>query len=193
MLALPAAPPPAPRRQLLVGTSLACAAGATFYGGMCALFLRFRDSALSLPDGEWRPKNVSIPEVPTNTMLIAFLGVFVFAQWAVYAARRNHRSYTTMAIALTALMGIAVINAQAFVYTQMELGFRDGTYSMFVYALTGTFILLTIIGICFSIVTAFRFLGGRTEDREIVTAHAIYWYFLGVVFTALWLVVYVTK
>ena len=45
----------------------------------------------------------------------------------------------------------------------------------------------------FSIVTAFRFLGGRTNDREIVTAHAIYWYFLGVAYAALWFVVYVTK
>jgi heme/copper-type cytochrome/quinol oxidase subunit 3 len=193
MLALPAAPAPAPRRQLLVGTSLACAAAATFYGGMLALYLRFRESVIGTPGGVWRPKGVKIPEVPTNTMLIAFLGVFVFAQWAVYAARRDHKTYAALAIGLTALLGLAVINAQAFVYTQMEVGFHDGTYAMFFYALTGTFILLTIVGIAFSIVTAFRFLGGRTNDREIVTAHAIYWYFLGTAFAALWLVVYVTK
>jgi len=192
MLALPAAPAPAPRRQLLVGTSLACAAGATFYFGMLALYLRFRQSVLDA-GAVWRPASVTIPEVPTNVMLLAFVGVFVFAQWAVYAARRDHRAYTGLAIALTALMGLAVINAQAFVYTQLELGFSSGSYAMFVYALTGTFVALTIIGIGFSIVTAFRYLGGRTQDREVVTAHAIYWYFLGVVFAALWFVVYVTK
>ena len=193
MLALPPAPAPAPRRQLLVGTSLACAAGTTMYFGMLALYLRFRQSALDVPEGVWRPDKVVSPEVPTNVMLIAFLGVFVFAQWAVYAARREHKAYTALAIALTALMGLAVINAQAFVYTQLELGLHDGTYAMFVYALSGTFVFLTIIGIAFSIVTAFRYLGGRIHDREVVTAHAIYWYFLGAVYCGLWFVVYVTK
>ena len=31
------------------------------------------------------------------------------------------------------------------------------------YALTGTFVLLLIIGIGFSAITAFRYLGGRTD------------------------------
>ena len=48
-------------------------------------------------------------------------------------------------------------------------------------------------GIVFSVVTAFRYLGGRTREREIVAAHALYWYFTGAVFAALWFVVYVTK
>jgi hypothetical protein len=45
----------------------------------------------------------------------------------------------------------------------------------------------------FSFVAAFRYLGGRTSDREIVTAHAIYWYFIAAAFAMLWFVVYVTK
>ena len=47
--------------------------------------------------------------------------------------------------------------------------------------------------IAFSAVAAFRYMGGRTSDREIVSAHALYWYFLGASFFALWFVVYVTK
>ena len=52
---------------------------------------------------------------------------------------------------------------------------------------------LTIIGVVFSVVTAFRFLGGRSGEREIVTAHAMYWYFLGAMYIVLWFVVFVTK
>jgi cytochrome c oxidase subunit 3 len=193
MIALPAAAKPAQRRQLLVGTALVCAAGTTLFFGMMALYLRFRQDALAQPEGEWRPNDVLIPEVPTNVMLIAFIGVFVFAQWAVYAARRQHTTYTALALALTALMGVAIINAQAFVYTQLGLGLRDGTYSMFVYALTGTFVVYAIIGVVFSLVTIFRYMGGRTGDRDVVAAHAIYWYFLGAIYAALWFVVYVTK
>ncbi len=50
-----------------------------------------------------------------------------------------------------------------------------------------------MIGVAFSAVTAFRYLGGRSSDREIVSAHALYWYSLSAVFFALWFVVYVTK
>ena len=56
-----------------------------------------------------------------------------------------------------------------------------------------TWAVLAIVGVVFSAVTAFRFLGGRITDREIVSAHAMYWYFLSVAFVALWFVVYVTK
>jgi cytochrome c oxidase subunit 3 len=70
---------------------------------------------------------------------------------------------------------------------------NGGTFSAMFYAFTGVMTALAIIGVVFSAVTAFRFLGGRTTDREIVSAHAMYWYFLSVVFTMLWFVVYVTK
>jgi len=45
-------------------------------------------------------------------------------------------------------------------------------------------VLLLVFGIGFSVITAFRYLGGRTSDREIVSAHALYWYFLGALFFA---------
>jgi heme/copper-type cytochrome/quinol oxidase subunit 3 len=61
------------------------------------------------------------------------------------------------------------------------------------YAINGTFTLLVVIGIGFTAVTAFRYLGGRSSDREIIAAHALYWYTLSAVFFALWYVVYVTK
>jgi heme/copper-type cytochrome/quinol oxidase subunit 3 len=192
MHALPAAPAPAPRRQLFVGTALLCAGLATMYGGMLALYIRFRQSTIN-SGGVWRPEDAVIPEVPTNIMLMSFLGIYVFAQWAVYAARRQHTTYTALALGLVALVGFAVINAQVFVYSQMELAIADGTYQMFFYTLTGLFVVLMIAGVFFTLVTAFRHLGGRTREREIVSAHAMYWYFLGAAYAALWFVVYVTK
>jgi cytochrome c oxidase subunit 3 len=193
MHALPAAPAPAPRRQLFVGTAVACAAAATLFAGMVALFLRFRQATLAVPNSEWKPADVVVPEVATNNMLIAFLAVFVFAQWAVYAARRDARSHVAMALGLVGLVAVAIINGQAFVYRQMGLGVRDGQYQTMFYALTGTFLALMVAGLVFTLVTAFRYLGGRTRDREIVSAHAMFWYFVGAVYSVLWFVVYVTK
>ena len=36
-------------------------------------------------------------------------------------------------------------------------------------------------------------MGAEQIDREIVSAHAMFWYFVGAVYSVLWFVVYVTK
>ena len=90
-------------------------------------------------------------------------------------------------------MALLIINAQAYIYHDMGLVLADGTYQVMFYALTGMFLVMMIVGILFSVVATFRYTGGRTGDREIVAAHAIYWYTTAAVFTALWFVVYVTK
>ena len=196
MLALPTAAPPAPRRQMLVGTAIGCVAAGSLIGAMLALWMRFRTDALHSTSHLWIPKGIKVPLVPANTMLLAFVPICVFAQWAVYAARRDARSHTAMALGLVGVLGVAVVNAQAFIYARMKLPIDDKgatAFNSMFYALTGTFTALVIIGIGFSAITAFRYLGGRTSDREIVSAHALYWYFLSAVFFALWFVVYVTK
>ncbi|MEP7048448.1 MAG: cytochrome c oxidase subunit 3 [Ilumatobacteraceae bacterium] len=196
MLALPSAAAPAPRRQLFVGTALGCVAAASLIGAMLALWMRFRTAALDVSGGRWLPKGIKVPLVPANTMLLAFVLVGIFAQWTVYAARRDARSHAALGLTLVAVIGVAIVNAQAFIYARMKLpiGGKGATaYNTMFYAITGSFVLLLIIGIGFSAVTAFRYMGGRTTDREIVAAHALYWYFLGAMFFVLWLVVYVTK
>ena len=193
MIALPSAPAPAPRRQVFVGTAVVCAAGTALMGGMLALYLRFRDVAINSGDGNWVPSDVKIPITPANIMLLTFIPICVFAQWAAYSAKRGDSSHTGLALGLTGLMGLALINAQAYIYSQVNLPADGGTFNAMFYAITGVMTALAVVGVVFSAVTAFRFLGGRTSDREIVSAHAMYWYFLSVVFTMLWFVVYVTK
>jgi heme/copper-type cytochrome/quinol oxidase subunit 3 len=192
MLALPAAPAPAPRRQVFVGTALACVAAAMLMGGMIALWMSMRTDSIAIT-GSWMPKGIVVPEVATNIMLIAFLPICIFAQWAVYSARRDDRPHGGTALFLVALLGLAVVNAQAFVYARMEVPARSGAFNTMFYAITGTFMILLIIGVAFSVVAAFRFLGGRSTDTEIVSAHAMYWYVLSAIYSALWLAVYVTK
>ena len=127
-------------------------------------------------------------------MLIGVWGVCVFAQWAAWSARRGDRAHTGVALGLVAVMAIALINAQAYVYSQMALPIADETgYAAMFYAVTGTVIALFVVGLVFAGVAAFRFLGGRSADREVVAAHALFWYVLAAVFSAVWLIVYVTK
>ncbi|MFV0306401.1 MAG: cytochrome c oxidase subunit 3 [Desertimonas sp.] len=196
MQALPAAPAPPPRRQLFVGTAIAGLATIMLIGGMLAVWYQQRARALDAgPQATWLPDGIVIPEVAANTMIFGLVGVVLFAQWAHYAARRAQRANTALALGLVALMTFAVINAQAYVWNQVHLPIEGDTagYAGMFYAVTGTMTALFVIGLVFTVVTAFRSLGGRLADTEVTAAHALYWYVLTIAYLAVWLVVYVTK
>jgi cytochrome c oxidase subunit III len=176
-----------------VGTALAGAGTIALIGSMLAVWVVQRERALDAAEATFVPSDLTIPEVAANVMLIGMVAVVVFAQWAVYAARRGERVHTGLAFGLVGLIGIAVINAQAYVWNQIELPIADGGYPGMFYAVTGTMAALLVVGVVFTAVTAFRYLGGRTTEREIVAAHALYWYVLAAAFSAVWFVVYVTK
>lgn len=190
--ALPAAPVPPPRRQVFVGTAIASAAALMLVGGMLAVWILQRQAALDSGE-DWFPSGAHLPEVPANVLLITVLTVPVFAQWAVYAARRHDRLHIGLSLGLVVVLGLAAINAQAYIYNRAEIAVADSGYAAMFYALTGVTIALLIIGIVFSLVTMFRLLGGRDAERELVASNALYWYVLTVVFSAVWLIVYVTK
>jgi len=192
MTALPPVPAAAPRRQVFVATAVACAAGGATFGGMLALWLRMRDQAFDTV-GHWLPEGTTVPMVAANVMLISLLPLCVFAQWAVYAATRDDRQHAATALGLVGVLGLMFINAQAYIYKRMEIPADGGDYAAMFYALTGVLMAAAIIGVVFSAVTAFRYLGGRTTDREVVSAHALYWYVLSTAYALLWFVVYVTK
>ncbi len=192
MQALPAAAPPAPQRQMLVGTALGAVAMFMITGGMLAVWALQRREAIDF-EGTWVPDGVTIPEVPTNVMLIAFVGICVFAQWAHYSASHDDRGHTILALGCTFLVGLLVVNAQIFVYSQMGLGIADGTYAVMFYAITGMFTALMIAGLLFTTVAAFRYIGGRSADRELLAAHALYWYAMSAIYAGIWFLVYVTK
>lgn len=199
MLSLPPAPQPAARRQVFIGTALAAAASTMLIGGMLATWLQFRaDAPLreSMKRGlikDWMPADIVVPEVAANMMLIAFCVACVMAQWAVYSVKRQDRTHAGMAFGITGLFGLAILNAQIFIWTEMGVGVRDGAFHSMFYAITGVMAILLVAGIIFTAVAAFRYLGGRTKEIELVSSQALYWYFLTAAFTAVWFVVYVQK
>ena len=190
-LALPAGPAPAPRRQVFVGTALASVAGTTLIGGMLAIWTLMRERAVSR--GERFPVDYIIPEVTTNVMLITIGTLCLFAQWAVYSARRQDRAHTGLALGVVLITGIAFINGQAFVYVDMGMPLAETSYATLFYAITGTMVALVIAGLVYTVVAAFRSLGGRDREVEVISAHAMYWYFVAAAYAAVWFVVYVTK
>jgi heme/copper-type cytochrome/quinol oxidase subunit 3 len=190
-LELPPAADPAPRRQLFMATALAAVAGSTLIGGMLATWVLLRERVVEA--GERFPVDYVIHEVSTNVMLMTIWGLCLFAQWAVYSGTRGDRAHTGLALGVVGVMGIAFINAQAFAWSQMGVGIRDDAYGAVFYAVTGTMVAIVIAGLVYTAVAAFRALGGRLQETEILSAHALFWYFAAAAYSAVWFVVYVTK
>jgi heme/copper-type cytochrome/quinol oxidase subunit 3 len=169
-------------------------------GSMMAMWLRFR-AAAPFREGEpgerdiikdWMPAGIVVPETATNMMLVGFGVACIMAQWAVWAAKRDDRSQAGMALGMTFLMGLATLNAQVFVWSQMGVGVADGAFGSMFYAVTGVMFALIVVGLVFVGVAAFRYLGGRPRV-EVISAMALYWYFLAAAFSLVWFVIYVQK
>jgi cytochrome c oxidase subunit 3 len=192
MEALSAGPAPAPRNQTVVGATLAVVAMTMLTGGMLAVWAVKRSAAIDAGE-RWLPDGIVVPEVPSNVMLIAFLAVCSFAQWAVWASKRDDRPNTVFALGVTAFVALLIMNAQAFVWNQMGVAVADGEYGSMFYSITGMFFALMVAGLLFNLITIFNFAAGRTRDRQLLIAHAIFWYAMTAVYTAIWFVVYVTK
>lgn len=190
-LALPPAAAPAPRRQIFIATTLACVAITMLIGGMLAIWVLLRDRVVET--GGRFPVDYIIPEVATNVMLMTIWALCLFAQWAVYSGTRGDRAHAGLALGVSGLLAVAFINAQAFVYADMAVEIRAEYYGALFYAVTGTMMAVVIAGLVFTTVAAFRALGGRLQETEILSAHALYWYFAATAYTAVWFVVYVTK
>jgi cytochrome c oxidase subunit 3 len=126
-------------------------------------------------------------------MLITFPIGALMAQWAVYSAKRRDSQHKSLAFGVCFVLGLAIVNAQVAVYSQMKIGLSDGPYQTMFYAITGTMLLFVLGGMAFSLAAFFRSVGGRNDDMHVASAHAMYWYFLTAVFTAMWFVVYVQK
>ncbi len=199
-LALPAAPQQASRRQLLVSTALVAAGAGMLIAGMLAMWMRFRAGAPTREssDGlyiikDWLPENIKIPEVAANTMFATYPFAPLMAQWAVYSAKRVDKGHRSLALLITFLVGLAIVNAQMAIYMKMDIGMADGAYQSMFFAITGTMTFLVVAGMAFSAVAFFRSVGGRDDDQQLISAHALYWYFLTAAFTAVWFFVYVQK
>lgn len=185
---------------VFVASAFVAGAIATLMGGMLAMWLQFRANAPTrvAQDGtslikDWLKKDVTIPEVASNTMMFTFVIACVMAQWAVYSARRGDKSHTTLALGVTLFTGLALLNAQIALWIQMELVLRNDVYETMFYSITGAMFAIIASAMIYSLVAMFRVLAGRIHDHDVLAGHALYWYAVSGIFAVMWFVVYVQK
>lgn len=192
-LALPPAAPPARPRVLLVGTALASVAVVMAFAGLIGIYLAERHSVL-VQGGTWLPEGTSLPLTPGTIALATMLLSAVTMWWAVDAVGNNDRPMAYLALGLTLMFGIAVINAITFLYVEMELPVST-VPGVLIYTITGAFIASLVGAMIYAGVMTFRTLGGEYHgrDREGIVAAALFWYANIAIAAVIWYAIFVTK
>ena len=192
-LALPPAAPPARPRVLLVGTALASAATVMAFVGLLGYYASTR-AAVVAEGTRWLPEGSNIPLTPGNmafaTMLISAVSVW----WAVDAVGKNDRQMAYLALGLTIMFGVAVINATTFLFSQMALPVAS-TPGALIYTITGAHLAMLVLGMVYLSVMVLRTLGGEYSgrDREGLVAAALFWFVTIAVHSAIWYTIYNVK
>lgn len=190
-------PPPAEPtrpRVLLVGTAFAAAASVMVFAGLIGIYLAERADVIKGGDA-WLPNGVTIPLTPGTISLFTFILSGITMWWAVDAVGRNDRGGAYLALALTIMFGLCVINATSFLYGQSGLAVSTKP-GLLIFTVTGLHLVMVVGALVFAAVMTFRTLGGHyhgPRDREGLVAAALYWYTTIAVYAVIWYAIYVTK
>ncbi|MCB9403748.1 MAG: cytochrome c oxidase subunit 3 [Microthrixaceae bacterium] len=192
-LALPPAAPPARPRVLLVGTALASAATVMAFAGLLGYYASTR-AAVVAEGTRWLPDGSNIPLTPGNVAFATMLISAVSVWWAVDAVGKNDRQMAYLALGLTIMFGVAVINATTFLFSQMALPVAS-TPGALIYTITGAHLAMLVLGMVYLSVMVLRTLGGEYSgrDREGLVAAALFWFVTIAVHSAIWYTIYIVK
>jgi len=115
--------------------------------------------------------------------------------WVVHALRHDDRPHAYLAVGLTLLFGVAFINSTVYLYQQLAMGLTASTAGTLLYIVTGTHLVMVVVGLVFIAVMGFHALGGQLtgRDAEGMGAAAVYWYVTVAVYVAIWYGIYITK
>ncbi len=177
------------RRQLLFGTGYAAGACAILILTLVGLYLNLRTGHRA----GWLTNN-PIP-LTQPTMQLVTLGMsMVTVQWAVNSIGRNARTQAYLAVGISLVLGLAFINQTWFLYTQVALKVRslEGPYF---YAATGAHLAMVVAAVIFLALAGFRALGGAMSSRhpDGMSAAALFWHVTCLLYTVVWLGIYVLK
>lgn len=172
------APVPGRRNVLLVGSLLACAAGAALIGGLLGGYFSARDVARA-SNQPWPPETVVLPNV---ALFVTYIGLALSgftALWAHAAIKMDDRRQAYLAFATTIGLGLLFVNGMTFCWTRMAMAAGSSPFATHVYAVTVTHALIVIAAVVMWVVVGFRVLGGQLSPRssEPIAAAIVVWHF----------------
>ena len=185
--------PPARPRTLMVGATMATGAVVMFFGGLFAVYFSMRADAMAW-GSEWYPEG-AIQLSPGGMNMATLTVATVSMAWATHSVVRNDRIHTYLALALTAVMGIAMINQTVFYLNDIALPVDYSISTTLLFTIVGAHMVMVGVGVLWLGVLLLRALGGQdtSRHRDLVSAAALYWYASVAVYSVIWIGIYIGK
>ena len=142
----------------------------------------------------WPPIQIPIPDVNVAGVATGLLVLSsITMQAALYAAKSGLRRYLNIWLGLTILLGIGFLALQAVDYSNMGFGIHDGIYASLFYIMTTIHMAHVIGGVIFLMLVFVQSRSGQLsmQRHDSLTAGAIYWDFVDLVWIGLFLVFYI--
>lgn len=197
-----AAPPAAElsrNRTLVVGTAFASVAVIMVFAGLFAVYISIRQNNEFLVEGGfggrlWFPEGAVQIAPGTMMMFTTWISAFTVA-WVVQAIRNDDRRNAYVAIALTLLMGAAVINQMVFGVFDFGRAVDDSTPALLLFVIYGSYIVFLASAMVFLLLMGLRAVAGQfnSTNADGIEAAAIYWFATVLVYLPVWYLITITK
>ena len=185
--------PPVRPSTLMVGTALATGAVVMFFAGLFAVYFSMRADTMAW-GSEWFPEG-AIQLSPGGMNMATLVVATVTMAWAVHSVAGNDRIHAYLALALTAVMGIAMINQTVFYFNDIGLPIDYSTSTTLLFTIVGAHLVMVAIGVLWLGLLLLRAFGGQDthRHRDLVSAAALYWYATVAVYAVMWVGIYIAK
>jgi len=177
----------------MVGTALATGAVVMFFAGLFAVYFSMRADTMAW-GSEWFPEG-AVQLSPGGMNMATLVVATVTMAWAVHSVAGNDRIHAYLALALTAVMGIAMINQTVFYFNDIGLPIDYSTSTTLLLTIVGAHLVMVAIGVLWLGLLLLRAFGGQDthRHRDLVSAAALYWYATVAVYAVMWVGIYIAK
>jgi len=179
------------RREMsgpILGMVLFVASEAMFFAAFFGAYFTIRANA-----DLWPPKGIPHLKIDVASILTVILvSSSVVLQMAIRAIRRGDPKRAMTWLAATVVLGVTFLGLQLYDYSQLGFGVKDGTFGTLFYVMTGLHMAHVFGGVVFLALVFGQVLRGRlsAEHHDPLSAGAIYWDFVDVVWICLFIVFY---
>ena len=180
-------------RTLVVASAFGTGSVIMYFGGLFALYFSIRADALAWGT-QWYPEG-AIQLVPGGMNMATMAMSAITMGWAVHSVLNDDRVHAMIAIVLTAVLGIAMVNQTVFYFMDIGLPIDASEAATMLYVIVGSHLVMVAVGVLWLGMLLLRTLGGQDTNRhrDLVSAAALYWYATVAVYSVIWVGIYIAK
>lgn len=174
-----------PRGTTMLGMLLVVMADAMVLAGLMAAWYVIKGQTLS-----WPPKGVQIDTYMATVVTITSAMSSFSAAWAVSAAKRNDQRSAGVAVILTVVLGLAMVNALWYNLTHLEFGVATHAFGTLYHLLIGYVLVHVALAVVAFFVAGARAVAGQlgARNHDPMRAAGALWHYT----TAAWSVIVVS-